>query len=166
MADTVITYVRGSTYISNTPRKKGVATPKAHGLVGEILIGGHRIDAIERMDGMVSMAGDCDYPNSTMYWKNKYESYVLNPWLGKEAERRRPGPGNILFHPAAVPSDLEGCIGVGLLENNKLSSSADLLEFMWTLSGGSYFVKTGQVVITLRVVGKMKRLANCTPWTL
>ncbi|WP_431284829.1 hypothetical protein ACQW02_08465 [Humitalea sp. 24SJ18S-53] len=162
MASTVITYTRGNTYIENTPGAK-TTTATAHGLCGLITVGGHRIDAVERMDGYVTMAGGKDYPNSTMYWNAHYDSYVINPWLGKavEATKRK----NILFHPANYPSHLEGCIGPGLLENGMLTSSKEMLEFMWYLSGGKYNVKTGHVIMTLRVVGDMKSLAACTKWT-
>lgn len=164
MADTVVTYVRGDRYVTNIPSKGGVASPKAHALVGELWIGGLCYDALERMDGYVNMEGDQDYANSTMYWHSKYDSYVINPWLGKDVEKTKKK--NILFHPASVPSHLEGCVGVGALETGgKLTLSKAALSVIWEHAGGAKGAKTGSVTILLRVQGKMKPLSACTAWS-
>ncbi|TCH97059.1 hypothetical protein EJV46_17200 [Roseococcus sp. SYP-B2431] len=160
MAATVVTYIRGDKYVSNIP-KSGAAA--AHGLVGELLVGGQSYRTIERMDNYMSMAGSRDYTNSTMYWFEKYGSYVINPWLGREAEKKKY---NILFHPASVPSHLEGCVGVGCLDaSGVMSEGKASFTQIWEACGGAIGRKKGQIVITLRVQGEMKRRSACTAWT-
>jgi hypothetical protein len=160
MAATVVTYIRGDKYVSNIP-KSGVAA--AHGLVGELLVGGKAYRTIERMDNYMAMAGGRTYTNSTMYWFSKYDSYVINPWLGVEAEKKKY---NILFHPAGVPSHLEGCVGVGSLDAaGRMSDSKASFSQIWEACGGKAGQTKGQIVITLRVEGEMKRRDACSAWT-
>ena len=162
MTDTVLRYVRGKTYIKNITGAAGGSGTTAHGLVGELWVAGTRFDTIERMDGYVTMDGDKDYANSSMYWMGSYNSYVVNPWLGREVEKTKKK--NILFHPAAVPSHLEGCVGVGFLENGKLTTSAASLTLLWKLVGGATGNTSTSRTVTLRVEGKMQSLSSCSPW--
>lgn len=165
VADTVITYIRGNQYIRHVPQKQGVTSPAAHGLVGKLQVGGYEFETMERMDGYVHMAGDQDYTPSTMYWHKKYDSYVINPWLGKDAEATKKK--NILFHPASRPHHLEGCVGVGLFDpDGKMAESIPCLTLIWKLCGGAVGAQTGTVSFLLRVVGKMKAKSECTPWSL
>lgn len=163
MADTVLRYVRGTKYVKNLPKapEGGNAKP-AHGLVGELWVGGLCFDTLERMDGYVKMEGDQDYANSTMYWHSKYKSYVVNPYLGREAEATKKK--NILMHPAAVPSHLEGCVGIGFLESGKLTTSRESFTLIWKTVGGGVGNTSQILTVTLRVEGKMPSLATCTAW--
>lgn len=155
MAATVVTYIRGSQYVRDT---KG-----ACGLVGELMVGGETYRTLERMDGYVNMAGNNDYTNSTMYWFEKYGAYVINPWLGKDVEKTKKK--NILFHPASIPTDLEGCVGVGTLNAAGLmTQSKAKFAKIWEACGGTPGKKEGQIIITLRVQGQMKSPAACTAW--
>jgi hypothetical protein len=147
---TVLTYTRGSTYVRNITSGSGATATYAHGLVGTLEVGGHRFDTVERMNGYVCMAGDETYANSAMYWHKKY-SYVINPWLG-----------NILFHRGSRPSHFEGCVGVGTLVGDQLTGGTDTFRKIWELVGGAKGAQTGQVVVSLKVVGKMKSLSACT----
>jgi hypothetical protein len=156
---TVLTYTRGSTYVRNITSGSGATATYAHGLVGTLEVGGHRFDTVERMNGYVCMAGDETYANSAMYWHKKY-SYVINPWLGKDAEATKKK--NILFHRGSRPSHFEGCVGVGTLVGDQLTGGTDTFRKIWELVGGAKGAQTGQVVVSLKVVGKMKSLSACT----
>lgn len=165
MADSVIAYTRGATYVTSVTQKKGSASVTAHGLVGRLRVGGMEFDTIERMDGYVCMDGDKDYANSVTYWMDKYKSYVINPWMGREVEATKKR--NILFHPANRPVEIEGCVGVGFFRADQpgvLQDSKIALTLIWEACGGSKDAKTGSRIITLRVTGKMKPLTACTPF--
>ncbi|RVT98987.1 hypothetical protein EOD42_02430 [Rhodovarius crocodyli] len=165
MADSVITYTRGNQYIRHIPYdKEGVAKPAAHGLVGTLTIGGYEFQTMERMDGYVHMNGDEDYTPSMMYWHSKYKSFVLNPWLGKDAEATKKK--NILFHPASRPHHLEGCVGVGFFDAaGKLEDSKYCFDAIWNLMGGTAGDQTSKLTFLLRVVGQMKAKSACTPFS-
>ena len=158
-AATIITYTRGSTYVRNLISGAGASATYAHGLVGKLEVGGHSYDTVERMDGYVCMQGGETYGNSTIYW-HKHYTYVINPWLGKDAEATKKK--NILFHKGSRPSHFEGCVGVGRLVGDELTEGAATFLKIWELAGGAKGVKTGHIVVTVKVVGAMKALSACT----
>lgn len=166
MADSVAVYTRTDKYVTSVTTKKGSASVTAHGLVGRLLVGGLEFNTIERMDGYVCMDGDKDYANSSIYWMDKYKSYVINPWMGREVEATKKK--NILFHPAKRPVEVEGCVGVGFFEEDQpgvLQDSKIALSLIWDMCGGTKGVTTGSRTITLRVVGKMKPRSQCSVFT-
>jgi hypothetical protein len=165
MAATVIIYERGDTYVENSydavtkdAKGKEVKSKKtAHGLVGKLTVGGNEFDTLERMDGYVKLAAG-EYPMSSMYVDTK-RGKVVNPWLGAALEKN-PQYRNILIHAGQVPSHFEGCIGVGVLLNGELSDSPASMEKVWELCGGT--VSKGDPIVTVRVVGEMPDIADCT----
>jgi hypothetical protein len=166
MSASVIAYTRGKTFVTSVTQKAGSTSVTAHGLVGRLRVGGLEFDTIERMDGYVCMAGDQDYANSSMYWMEKYKSYVINPWMGREVEATKKR--NILFHPANRPVELEGCVAAGFFrpeQQGVLLDSKIALTLIWEACGGAKGATTGSVTVTLRVTGKMQPLSACTPLT-
>lgn len=154
MGAPVIDYTRGNTYVEN---KSGGKT--CHGLVGSLTIHGHSFDTIERMDNYVCLDGGRDYPNSVMYWHDRLNCYVVNPWHKK---RNQDGDiAEILIHRAEVPSHLLGCIGPGVLVGGRMTKSTETMKTIWEQAGGTQ--DKSKVVVTLRVNGNMKPLDSCKP---
>jgi len=170
-----VTYIRGNQYIENwykpAPKNynkedielvKNGGVPKsrlAHGLVGQLWVHGLCYETLERMDGFVHMDGDKRYPNSNMYWMNHHGSYVIKPWLGRQQNLTK---SNILCHPAARPSDLVGCIGVGFLGGGIMSLGIESLDGIFRQIGGHPGNTVSKPVFTLAVEGQMKALGACT----
>ena len=170
----VFTYKRGDTYISNRRPKKDengklILDAKGrpeyqtfNGLVSKIYVHGWWFETLERMDGYMHMKGGQDYHNSKIFWHKKYNSYVINPNLGVEQEKTK---NNILFHPATLPSHLEGCVAVGFFDpKGVLDYSKESFEIMWDFAGGGSGDKSKILAITLRVEGNMPRLSACKKW--
>jgi hypothetical protein len=157
-AATVITYKRGDQYVQS-----GKGKDIAHGLVGELWVHGLCFEAMERMDNYVCLDGGRDYPNSSMYWHDKLDCYVVNPWHFKKVGGEH---AQILIHKAGIPSDLKGCIAPGFFENRVLTLSGSSLDVIWEQCGGRPGVKTVKppVIVTLRVEGNMRRLEHCKPY--
>jgi len=134
MATTVVSYTRGSTYITNL--HDGTV---CYGLVGEMVVGGLTFDTIERFAlkhlDFVHLAAQ-DYMSAVMYWHSKL-GRVINPWNGTGPNSRQ---NNILIHRGTKPSHFEGCIGPGLLEKkgsaNELIYAPEALELIWEMCGG------------------------------
>jgi hypothetical protein len=158
-AATVITLKRGDQYVED--RESGEL---AHGLVGELWVHGLCFDAIERMDGYVALDGGQDYPWSSMYWHKRLGCYVVNPWHKKK--NKAGEHAQILIHKATVPSHLEGCIAPGIFDGSKLTLSREAMEVIWEQCGGKPGFKAEKppLVVTLRVEGSMRPLAQCTPY--
>ena len=158
-AATIILYKRGDRYVQD-----GAGKDIAHGLVGELSVHGICFEAMERMDGFVALDGGQDYPNSSMYWHEKLDCYVVNPWHFKKAGGEH---AQILIHKAGVPSDLKGCIAPGFFKNKILTQSGDTMNTIWEQCGGVPGVKTVKppVIVTLSVEGNMRRLQDCKPYT-
>ncbi len=173
MADPVIRYCRTDQYVEHTGPQTETVTDRngketevtrtvvAHGLIGTLWIGGLCFDTIERMDGYVCQEGDKQYPNSSIYWMDKYDSYVINPWLGIEAEKKGTKTRNILYHPAARPQHLAGCIGVGFLNGTALTESQGALAAIWEGCGGVVGDFKRNITINIIIEGKMKPLGQC-----
>jgi hypothetical protein len=173
MSTAIITYKRGDRYVKNTyavkdsngapVTKDGKAvTAVAHGLVGELWIHGLQFETIERMDGYMHMKGGQTYHNSGIYWHEKYKSFVINPELGKEQEKKKY---NILMHPGSQPSHLQGCVAVGFFNaNGKLEDSRSCFDVLREQAGGAGVPKEKWVTLTLVVEGDMPALSACKPW--
>ena len=167
-AATVIRYERGNEYVENVythvgkdkDGKEFKTAKKAHGLVGTLWVGGYAFDTLERMDGYVHMKPG-DYAMSSMYDEDQTggtHGIVVNPWLGKTSEANAQ-LRNILVHKGAKPSDFEGCIGPGFLENDRLTYSKQAMEIIWEQCGGRDRSKS--IIVTLRVSGEMPALKDC-----
>lgn len=157
MNSTTVTYRRGTTYVKENKNQNA-----ARALVGTLTVGGYELDALERyeatgLDYVHLPAGD--YTRGFMYWWrpdepkragfNDQPSFdaahkkwatnpgkrVINPWAGGRLN-------NILVHHGETPSWWEGCIGPGWLarggERCTLTDSADAMEFIFTLCGGTW----------------------------
>ncbi|WP_426956975.1 hypothetical protein [Muricoccus radiodurans] len=175
MTDVTITYVRGNQYVENTytPTVKeltalGEDLPKtgeriksrtAHGLLGELWVHGLQFETIERMDNMMAMEGNRSYPLSSMYYMEHYSTFVMNPWLGLAVEKVQK---NILFHPASVPSEIRGCVGVGFRNGGRLEDGVWSLMAIYEQIGGRTRDTTSKKTFTLRIEGQMKALRDCT----
>jgi hypothetical protein len=173
MSATVITYKRGKSYVQNTYVVKDRATKEpvmkdgkpvtavAHGLVGELWVHGLMFQTIERMDGYMRMKGGKTYYNSSLYWMAKYNSFVINPWLGEDEKKQ----GNILLHPGGVASHVEGCVAVGFFNpKGVLEESKWCFEVLRDQAGGAALPRDTPVVVSLAVEGEMPALSACTPW--
>jgi hypothetical protein len=170
----MIVYKRTKSYVKNTYVVKDRETKKplmkngkqvtavAHGLVGELWIHGLMFETIERMDGYMHMKGDKTYTNSTVGWHDNYESFVINPWLGKKEEEKK---FNILFHPGGVASHVEGCIAVGVFNaKGVLEDGKYCLDVIREQAGGASVSKTKSLIVAVKVEGDMPPLTNCKPW--
>lgn len=154
MAIKVVSYTRGTTYVTNISGGK-----TAYGLVGTLWIGGLAFDTLERfaLDGIdfVHLAAK-DYSGAVMYWDSK-RSRVLNPWNGYGPNSRQ---NNILVHTGTKPSHFAGCIGPGFLEkrgsSQELSYSPESMELIWENAGGAPGSKPGWSKTALKVVFRVE----------
>jgi hypothetical protein len=135
MARPVVTYERGSTYISHVSAGKTCC-----GLVGTLTVGGLAFDTIERFD-MTSVpdfvhlpAGD--FARAVMYW-HAAKKRIIHPWAGKGPTQKQE---NIFVHKGSLPAHFEGCIGVGFLSRAgnafELQRADIALEVIWETVGG------------------------------
>ena len=138
MATTVITYTRGSTYISEY--HDGTYY---YGLIGTLTVGGLKFDSLENFNlnrktvDTVHLKAQ-DYISAVMYWHTNLKCYVINPWNGTGPNDKQ---NNILVHSGSRPSDFAGCIGPGFLARagtpNSLSLSRASLKLIWENCGGA-----------------------------
>ena len=88
MATPVVTFRRGSTYISNISDRK-----TCYGLVGELAVGGLLFDTLERFvlkDLDFVHLTPRDYMKAVMYWHSRL-GRAINPWNGTGPnDRSRP----------------------------------------------------------------------------
>src|SRR5262245_25359767 len=138
MATTVVTYTRGSTYISEN--SDGTSY---YGLIGTLTVGGLEFDSLENFDLNIKNVDTVhlkprDYMSAVMYWHTKLKCYVINPWNGTGPTHKQ---NNILVHSGSTPSDFAGCIGPGFLAvagtPNSLSYSKASLQVIWETCGGA-----------------------------
>jgi hypothetical protein len=150
MATTVVSYTRGTTYISNISGGK-----TCYGLVGEMAVGGLLFETIERFskEGLdfVHLKPQ-DYMLAIMYWHDRL-GRVINPWAGNGPSKQQ---NNILIHRGTKPSHYEGCIGPGFLETKgsafELTYAPESLEVIWETCGGAPGSKPGWSKNALQVV--------------
>lgn len=111
MSDSVLRYVRGNKYIKIVPLVGDTNTKIVHALVGQVLVGGWSLDAIELMDGHISIEIDLIYRKSRMYWNKNYNFYVIDPCVRHK--------NNLSILGAIKNNNSEslylnsGCIGLG-----------------------------------------------------
>ena len=152
MAAKVVTWERFDTYV--TEQKAGATY---HARCGVIDIAGHYWEGFERL-GKVAL-DEGEYKNSSSYLHERL-GYVINPWhqqmVPSKDDPKKLVRAGILFHPATVPSDLEGCVTVGWIYDGKMTESGATMRTIWQLAGGSATSKSP--VITVRVIGAR------TPW--
>lgn len=172
MSTAILTYKRTDRFVKNTYAKKDKdgnpvmdggkpAMAVAHGLVGEFWVHGLMFETIERMDGYMHMKGNRTYPASSIYWHEKYKSFVINPGL----EEQETTKGNILMHPGSQPSHVQGCVAVGFFNaNGKLEDSKYCFDVLRDQAGGASVPKLTPVTLTLVVEGHMPALNACKPW--
>ncbi len=151
MARPVITYERGSTYISHVSKKSGTCC----GLVGTLTIAGLTFDTLERFDmtprDYVHLPAG-DFARAIMYWHSE-KARIIHPWAGDAPSEKQE---NIFVHKGSLPADFEGCIGVGFLTRAgsafALQRSESALEDIWKLVGGVPKQKEGWNAKSPRVV--------------
>ena len=152
MADKVLTWTRFDTYV--TERSGGVTY---HARCGCMDIAGHYWDGFERL-GKVAL-DEGVYKPSAMYLDPE-RGYVVNPWhhqmVPSKTDPKVQVRAGILFHPATVPSNLEGCVTAGWIYDDKMTESSGTLAHIWRLAGGSK--ANPKPTLTVRVVGTR------TPW--
>lgn len=137
MARKLVTYERGTTYVSNIVSG---STP-CYGLVGTLWIGGLAFDTLERFELDLKTKDYVhlpkgDYLRAVMYWHSG-KKRVIHPWAGKAPSQKQE---NILIHAGTKPSHFEGCLGVGFLEKagsaQELRYDKESLELIWEQAGG------------------------------
>ncbi len=152
MADKILTWTRFDTYVTE---RKGTNT--YHARCGCMDIAGHYWDGFERL-GKVAL-DEGTYKPSSIYAHDRL-GYVVNPWhhqkVPSKADPTKQVRAEILFHPASVPSNLEGCVTAGWIYDGKMTESSATLAQIWRLAGGSN--ANPKPTVTVRVVGTR------TPW--
>jgi hypothetical protein len=135
MARPVVTYERGSTYVSHVSGGKTCC-----GLVGTLTVTGMAFDTIERFDktsvpDFVHLPAR-DFPRAVMYW-HPAKKRIIHPWAGEGPSQKQE---NIFVHRGSKPAHFEGCIGVGFLTRagNAFELQRDelALEIIWEAVGG------------------------------
>jgi hypothetical protein len=164
MATAVVTYERGTTYITNISDSE-----TCHAVTGSLMVGGLMFDTIERYKpkgvDFVHLV-QRDY-NGVMYW-HASKGRVINPWNGYGPNAKQ---NNILVHRGVRPSHFEGCIGPGFLgkggKDPTLPSAPDVMadgpicmELIWENCGGAPNSKAGWSATALKVTF---RVANAFP---
>jgi uncharacterized membrane protein len=166
-------YTRGDTFIKD---RSG-----AYGQVGTLEILGRLYETIERC-GKVALAGGRTYICKLETAKTKYVKKGPQKRLRKQIRpgshgklvqakdknknlafdaRGRPQlvAAAILIHPAYEPSELEGCIAPGFIENSMLNYTVEATEIIWDLCGAA-----DDRECQLKVVGDMKPVSQLKPY--
>lgn len=165
MSAALIIYERGNKFVGHRHgdlvhhNGKKEAAGTAYGLVGKLTVGGQTFDALERMQDYVNLAEGI-YPMSSMYSMASLGT-VVNPWLGKHD--KDADKINLLIHGATYAYNLQGCIAPGKMESAGacLNESSQAITKIWEQCGGSKDRKKS-IVVTLRVIGKMPPMSQCT----
>jgi hypothetical protein len=168
MSAALIIYQRGTQYVGHphgdlehsngTKEKAGTA----YGLVGKLSVGGHSFDTLERMEDYINLPEDI-YPMSSMY-SVKGLGTVVNPWMGDLDGVK--GFKNLLIHSAPYVYNLQGCIAPGKLvaPGASLTESSQAITKIWELCGGGQD-RSKKIVVTLRVIGKMRPRSKYTKFS-
>ncbi|WP_376098410.1 hypothetical protein ACE7GA_08580 [Roseomonas sp. CCTCC AB2023176] len=187
MSSTRVTYERGTTYVRENENQNS-----ARALVGTMTVGGYAFDTLERysptgLDYVHLPAGD--HTRAVMYWWRPgppdRKKFKTDEEYDAEVKRRAKNPGkrvinpwasaphqSILVHYGETPSWWEGCIGPGWLaragQRCTLTESADAMEFIFTLCGGTWGEKNlwdaNAPRVCLRVVNAFPDRARLTAY--
>lgn len=166
MATTVVSYERGTTYVTNI-----ADSDTCYALVGSLWVGGLAFDTLERFSlkkkpDFVHLSAK-DHTTAVMYWHSKL-GRVINPLNGTGTSKLY---NNILVHAGSKPSHYKGCIGPGFLEKHgdsqRLSLAKESMELIWEQCGGAPGVKPewsrSALSILFRVENAFPDPSSCTP---